>query len=129
MDLKTIIREMKNGNFDNYVEFYNITSGYVSVIIHNIIGDSLYMDGVFTDIYNEIYKSINSAPDGVGFLQWMGKVVTIKAYEFVKENSDEAGTDSTTYTMNGEVAQDGLTIFIPEVALSDNEFQKKCLVP
>ncbi len=125
MDLKTIIREMKNSNFNNYVEFYNITSGYVSVIIHNIIGDSLYVDGVFTDIYNEIYKSINSAPDGVGFLQWMGKVVTIKAYEFVKENSDEAGTDSTTYTMNGEVAQDGLTIFIPEVALSDNEFQKK----
>ena len=116
---------MKNGNFNNYVEFYNITSGYVSVIIHNIIGDSLYVDGVFTDIYNEIYKYINSAPDGVGFLQWIGKVVTIKAYEFVKENSDDAGTDNVTYTMKGDVSQDGLTIFIPEVAFSDNEFQKK----
>lgn len=125
MDLKTIIREMKNGNFKNYVEFYNITSGYVSVIIHNIIGDSLYVDGVFTDIYNAIYKYINSAPDGVGFLQWMGKVVTIKAYEFVKENSDDAGTDNVTYTMKGDGSQDGLTIFIPEVALSDNDFQKK----
>ncbi|MBE5945455.1 MAG: DUF3298 domain-containing protein [Lachnospiraceae bacterium] len=119
------INKLKQGNFQDYETFYNLTCQYIYKIIKDIVVDDNATAQVLTATYNQIYQTINNLTDNSLFYMWAGRIATDESLKYV----NATGNMSVKFEPVGEFYAyqtifDDKEAFVPENVLSDMEIQR-----
>ena len=123
--LELEIQKLKQGNFNDYEAFYNLTCQYIYKIIKDIVIDDNATAQVVTTTYNQIYNTINTLMDDSLFYMWAGRIATEESIKF----ANSTGTIPMEFETVGELyAHDNIfqdqEAFIPENVLNNMEVQR-----
>ena len=119
------IDKLKQGNFQDYETFYNLTSQYIYKIIKDIVVEEGTSAQVMSTTYNQIYQTINTLADNSVFYMWAGQIATDESLKYV----NSTGMTSIRFEPAGEfypynTMNDDQEAFVPENVLSDMEIQR-----
>lgn len=119
------INKLRQGNFQDYVSFYNLTCNYIYKLITDIIKDQATADQIMNSTYDSIYQNINTLADNSLFFRWAGQIATSECVKYI----NSTGTlDAEFYQWDSSYDYDDILqdkeAFVNENVLINMEIQR-----